>query len=254
METNALLQSVADETALRRLWRGSPSKLQGYTRNYHTTTEEGDEIQVDFHYARSMVRIQLELARENSKQYIAVIKNGIVLQERDFTGNRSVDLTSRIGRFKNHFKYLPDNNVLSAIEGLYGLPVKNSIPLGFERKPINWDFFKPRRIRDIVADYLKEKRRKEKAVRSPFKKLLRRLPADVVDLSIAGLLFFLFLNRFLTPGEFAFASGAFGLMTGAFDWLWRQRNPMVLKIALMMGLAAYAVWYEVQMRLWGIIL
>lgn len=253
METNTLLQSIPDQQSdLRRLWRASPSKLEGYTRNYQTTTEQGDVIDVDFHYARSMVRIQLQVARENGKQYVAVIKNGIILQERDFSGNRSVDLTSRIGGLKNQFQFLPDNNVLSALDGLYGLPEKNSIPLGFERKPINWDLFKPRRLRDILSDYLKKKKEKERAIRSPLRRFLRRLPSDVLDLSSVVALFYLFSKHYLSAGEFAFLSGFTGLFTGAVDWFWRQRDPMILKITILLGVAAWAVWYEVQMRIWGV--
>ncbi|MCB1166750.1 MAG: hypothetical protein KDK37_10500 [Leptospiraceae bacterium] len=243
-----------DMSALRRLWKSGPSRLEGYSRHYRTETPDGDEIELDFHFAREMVRITLNLASENGRQYVSVIKKGVVLQERDFSGNRDADLSWRMAKFKEWFDYFPDNHVLASMGGVYGLPLKSRLHQEFIYESRPWEALKPVRLVDEVRRYLERKRRKEDRVIGIFPRLLRRLPSEALDLALGLSLFALFLSGWLSPARFAFMAGAFGLAAGGLDWLWRQREPFLPKIVLFQGLAAYAIWHEMQMRLWGIFL
>lgn len=244
--------SELDLSAVRRLWKSGPSRLEGYTRHYYTETAEGDELELDYHFAREMVRITLTMASERGRQYVAVIKKGVVLQERDYSGNRDADLTSRIGKFREWFDYFPDNHVLNSMGGAYGLPRKSRLHQDIVRENRTWEALKPVRMVDEFRRYLDRKRRREERVQGVIPRFLRRLPSEALDVSLGLLMFGAFLAGRLGPGEFAFLAGLYGLMTGGLDWLWRQREPFIPKIMLFHGLSAYAVWHEMQMRLWGI--
>ncbi|MCB1138562.1 MAG: hypothetical protein KDK23_07385 [Leptospiraceae bacterium] len=244
--------SELDMSAMRRLWKSGPSRLEGYTRHYYTETADGDELELDYHFAREMVRITLTMAQERGRQYVAVIKQGVILQERDFSGNRDTDLSSRVARFKEWFDYFPDNHVLKSMGGVYGLPTKSKLHQNIVRESRTWEALRPVRMVDEFRRYLDRKRRKEENVQGLIPRFLRRLPSETLDIAL-GLLFFLaFLAGRIGPGDFAFLAGSYGLATGGLDWLWRQREPFIPKIVLFHSLAAYAVWHEVQMRLWGI--
>lgn len=246
--------SDLDMSAMRRLWKSGPSRLEGYSKHYYTETADGDELELDYHFAREMVRITLTMASERGRQYVAVIKKGVILQERDFSGNRDADLSSRIARFKDWFEYFPDNHVLSSLAGAYGLPLKSKLHQDLVRESRAWENLKPMRLADEFRRYMDRKRRREDRVQGIGPRLLRRLPSEALDIAVGLCMFAAFLMGKIGPGEFAFLGGAYGLAAGGLDWLWRQREPFIPKILFFHGLAAWTVWHEMQMRLWGIFL
>lgn len=246
--------SLPDERELRGLWRARPSTIDGYQRCYYSETPQGDRIEIDFNYARQMARILVALESDRGREYISVIKSGTIIQERELASKRSLDLTSRMAVFAKAFAGLPDANVLRVIGGNYGLPI---LPLLPDLRGDRWRELKPLTrvwspVRFIQAR-LKARRERESR-RTFWESLLHRLPAEFGDLALGGALVWAYLNQWLDLTELAGYAGALGVFSGALDWVWRQRDPFIPKVAALMAVSAFAVYTQVQYRMWAIFL
>lgn len=241
-----------DESELQQYWKVSPSSHEGYTRNYSLETADGDLLEVDYHYSREMVRIALTLDRENGRQYVAVIKSGMLLHEREFSSKRPVDLRSRLTPFRKYFSHFPDNAVLKSIGGNYDFPAESAVAQKTRRISDIFQFqdLKPmERLRRHL-----EKKKKTELAKTPIRRFLHRLKTEALDLSLGLLLLSGFFYGFLRPSELALLAGFSGVFLGAWDWVWRQRDPFIPKVLIFLMLGAWAVYYEIQHRVWGIFL
>ncbi len=251
--------SLPDSGQLHNLWKTRQSQQEGFTRTYYTETPEGDELEVDFSFARRMVRICLRSASENGREYVSLIKGGTILQEREVAGKRSVDLTSRLSRFAQYFAFLPEAPVLEAIGGCYGLPEEPLFPAGRDRGgrgsdvlPITTRFS----LLELIREYLAKKRDRARKERyAPwYSRLLRRMPAELTDLSVGLWLYWAYLQNMFGVTELAGYLGALGVFAGATDWLWRQRDPFLPKVMILMCASAVTVYWQIQYRMWGVFL
>lgn len=241
------------------MWKVRPSEVDGYIRNYSMVTPEGDEINVDFNFSREMVRVSVKLDTENGREYFAVIKSGTILQERDVSARRPVDLTAKVREAKKYFKYLPDDTILRAIGGNYELPTTNVFEEYRSSTKQGHPGYYPyttekRGFLKRIRDYLEYRREEERKPRPLWIKILRRFPDELFDLSLAGVLTIAYMGHYLNLTEFAGFIGALGIFSGAWDWLWRQRNPFLPRVILLLAVSAIAVYYQIQYRVWGIFL
>ena len=250
--------ALPDTPNLQQLWKSRPSQHEGFARNYYTDTVEGDLLEVDFNYGRRMTRVSLRVAQENGREYVALFKGGTILQEREVAGKRSVDLTSRLGPLSNYFQFFPDESVLQSIGGNYGLPTQPVLPAlrGQKRQldvlPINTRFS----IRRWIRDYFRRKRdaSRELLEQPWYIRASQRAPAELTDLGLGLALYYAYLQNALNLTELAGYLGALGLFSGALDWVWRQRDPFLPKVAGLLAASAAAVYIQVQYRMWGVYL
>lgn len=240
-------------------WQSRPSQHEGFARNYYTETPEGDVLEVDYNFGRRMTRISLRVAVEHGREYVALLKGGTILQEREVASKRTVDLTSRLGPLRPLFAVLPDEGVLQAIGGNYGLPTEPALPPEMRQRGPGTDIL-PITTRFSVLGWIREYfRRKREATldlrEQPwYIRVLQRAPAEVADLSLGMLLYWAFLQQMLNLTELAGYLGALGLFSGAVDWVWRQRDPFLPKVAALLAASGCAVYWQVQYRMWGIYL
>ena len=242
------------EQELRTMWKVRPSEREQYSKTYYTTTPEGDELVVDFNFGREMVQIHLTLAKEYGREYLAVIKSGTILRERDQGARRQLDLTSRIYPLRKYFSYFPDELALKAIGGNYGLPELPHNQKPGERPPLPPSAivtFQEAPLWEKLKAFLKERRETYQSLPF-FGRCLRRLPAEFLDISFGCLILWSYLQSYLTAGELAGLLGFLGIGSGALDWFWRQRGPFLPKVILLLTGSALAVYYQIQYRLWGI--
>ncbi len=245
--------------ALRRFWRVRLSEREGYHRNYYSVTPEGDELEIDFNYPRQMARITVRPASENFREYFAVIKSGTILQERDVTARRPVDLTSRLWHSRKYFQYLPDETIIKVIGRNYDLPGSTIFGGDPFYSSIRYPFTIDRRsllerFRDWIRRHLESRRLAEQKSRKWWRRILRRLPDELLDMSFGGLVVAIYMNQWIDLTMLAGLAGALGIITGGLDWVWRQRNPFLPKVILMLATSGVAVYYQVQNRIWGIFL
>lgn len=242
------------ESKLRNMWQVRSSDQEGFTRTYFTSTPAGDELEVDFHFARKMVQIRITLAEEHGRQYTAVIKSGTIIRERDITSRRALDLTSRMYPLREIFGYLPEEMVLRVIDGSYGIPNRPYLDAGERAHRLPIPLFSGQlSLRDRLKKYLDQKREVEGKL-SALQRFVRRIPAEISDLALGSLLLWGFFQDYLTLIEFAGFCGFLGIFLGAVDWLWRQRSPFLPKVILLLTGSLLAVYYQIQYRIWGVFL
>ncbi len=254
---------IMDENQLRYMWKVKPSDLEGYIRCYYMVTPEGDELQLDYNFSRQMARVSIKLEAENGREYFAVIKSGTILQERDVASRRPADLTSKLRDSRGYFKYLNDDMVLKTIGGNYDLPDTSVFHHENDRPRRLEDFYgrgypyaslKKPGFRERIRQILEKRRENEIRARTFGQKVLRRLPAETLDISLGALLIGAYLQHLLSLTELAGFMGALGIFSGAWDWVWRQRSPFLPKVLLMLATSMGAVYFQIQNRVWGIFL
>ncbi len=119
--------SFQDYSIFRKWWKKETPPAKGYTKSYSATTSSGDILQADLNFHDKKVRLTLEIASENGKIYIATIKDGEIIQEKDLSSGRMVPIYSKLAPFQEVFSCLPDPDLLNTLGGLYGISKQ---PLG----------------------------------------------------------------------------------------------------------------------------
>ncbi|MCE9599335.1 MAG: hypothetical protein K8S54_15330 [Spirochaetia bacterium] len=231
------------------LWKVKPSERDGFHKTYYTVTPDEDQIIIDSNHARQMVRIQLTIAREGGRQYACVIKSGTILQERDITVGRPMELTARMFPFRQLIGAIPDSMLRRTIGGNYGIPTTAPASTGTGRVRL----VRIPRVNRFQR-FLRKKRAAENRPGAWYQHLFRRLPAEAFQVGCVCALALGYFHQLLSTAQFACLVGFFGLWSGAYDWLVRQKNPFIPRVAGMLGVSAYAVWLQVQYRIWGIFL
>jgi hypothetical protein len=237
----------------RRVWRVRPCRREGYNKTYVGEFPDGSKIELDYNFARELVRIEYHPEGDSERIFIALIKKGVLLQERDFSTNRPCDLYRRIQPLAKYFQYFPDNHVLRSLDGIYGLPLQSILPEVTQvRDFFRWKNIRHRSVRDVLRSYLKAKRIEERKARPFHRRLIRRLPADLFDLGMGMIPVSLFFRRELSPETLAFILGTLGFVTGGLDAIWRQRNPLIIKVLFFLLPASAIMWLKVQLEEWAI--
>ena len=234
-------------------WQFLPSKIAGYQHNYSLSLENGDFLSLDFSPSRRLLQITLSLASQNEKEYIATIKEGRVIQERERISRAPVDMSQGLSPFIELFGQIPDPSILRVMGGNFGAP-----KILAKDNPYNlkiYDLYLPRNPWKLFKEYLERKQQKEAKTCSRLERLWRRLPQEFFDLgSGAFLLYMLNFHGWVNFAELACLAGFYGVFSGAFDWLWRKRSPFLPKVVFFLGLSALLVYQQVQYRMWGLYL
>ena len=234
-------------------WHCAPSILENYQHNYSLSLENRDFLSLDFNAARKMVHISLSLASEGGREYVATIKDGNILQERERISRLPVDLSWRLDPFIKFFGQIPDLSPLRAIGGNFGIPKLLS-----KDNPYNlriYELYLPRSPWRLLKKYLEKRRAQEALACSRLQKLWRRLPQEAFDLGLGTIMIYILgFKGYLGFAELACLSGFYGIFSGAFDWLWRQRSPFIPKVAFFVCISVLLVYWQVQYRMWAIYL
>lgn len=236
------------------LWKVQPSKREGYYRSYSMSTPEGDHLEVDYNHGRSMVHIVLTVEAEHGRQYVAVIKSGTILRERDATSSRPADLSRRMAPFAPLFGFLRDEGLLRSIGGTYGIPtapVLSDLPRLFSR---TLPSLRPPSFWVRLRRFLENRRAEENRPRPWHRRLLRRLPTELGDTAVGGLFVASAMLGWLNLTELAGYLGFWAILTGALDWLIRGRHPFLPKVVGLLALSVGTVYIQVQYRMWSVFL
>ena len=232
-------------------WRVALSSFTGYQNNYSLAFKNGDFLNLDFSPTRKMAHISLCLASEQGREYTATIKNGYVIQERERISRSPADLGLHLEPFTELFAQIPAPSLLRVIGGNFGIP-----KILAKNNPHNlriYNLYLSRNPWQLLKGYLEKRRAKEAKACSMLKRLWQRLPQEACDLGLgAFVLYILGLKGYLGFAELACLSGFYGIFSGAFDWLWRQRSPFIPKVAFFMGVSILLIYWQVQYRMWAI--
>lgn len=241
--------SQEDLERMRKWWRRENPPPKGFTKSYSAETPSGDKLQMDLNYYDQIVRLTLELGDENGRIYVATIKNGMVIREKDLSSGRPAHLSGKIGPFSSLISCIPDSDLLECMDGAYGV---SKTPLGAPIRKESSDNFnfstKYDAIFGIVREnwwerFLRRRRRKE----SLWVRFKRRFWSELMDLSMgtaAGVgVYYAYFDYYLLGFFLAFL----GLLFGGLDWIMRRRNPWILKVMGFMSLGTY-FFYDAYTR------
>ena len=237
----------------KEVWEKSPSKIQGYNFNYHCVTKEDDIINLDYNVYKRMVKISVRIAEEPNKEYVSILKGGVILQERETNTSHTVNLNKRLSKFGNLISQISNPDLLDCIGKNYNVVKKIENKKYFRTKGI---YKKNYNLLNYLQNFLEKhvaNRNNKKNKLSSFKKFLNKLYVEFMDIGIGALILKLG-NTYFSFTELAIFSGFYGLFCGALDWFWRGENPFLPKIIFFIMISFVLVYIQVQYRMWGIYL
>lgn len=205
----------------RSNWKRNKTLPKGFSKSFRSTTNSGDELQVDYNFHENLVRLGLTVSFEKGKNYTTTIKNGTIIRERDVANGINTSLKKKFIPFKEIFSAIPDDDILETIGGVYDI---RKAPL---QKYENEDreFSETKSIETVeIKPSLKTKFQKF------YKSLKLRILDDVYDTLLGISLCVAIYLHFFDMIILGFALGFMGIFFGALDWLFRNRNPMFLKV------------------------
>lgn len=229
-----------DFEAYRKWWKKGKSSLKGFHKSYRAETPVGDVLQADFNYHERLVRLFIEVSKERGRAYTANVKQGSIIREKDITTGRTTSIKGRIHPFRHIFSCIPDDDLLESLGGAYeisrvslGKPVYTSEP---SEKFENFEFAK----KESFFERLERKRlaRIEK-YGTLWQRFKKRFWGDLHDFvlgsSLGVAIYYHFFDFIILGATLA----GFGFFFGGLDWIIRNRDPLMTKVFLFMGIGTY---------------
>ncbi len=238
---------------LLNLWKRK-KPATGYNRAYTAEFPDGTKVNIEYNFVREVVKIEF-FPSDDTRHFYVMIQRGTILQEREFQSNRPVSLFSRLNKYKKYFSFIYDEQVLKTIGGCYDIPLESKHPYATRdfhllqfKKIIQ---FKPKLFRERIAEYLKQKEQKQNQYKG-IRKILYRLPSDVLDSLMVLFLFYLFYLGKLSSINFSLTTIFYSIFSGFLDIYWRRRNPLITKTILFSIPGLVIFWFHYQLLEWGI--
>jgi hypothetical protein len=223
---------------MRYKWQNMKNPAWDYPELYSTVTVHYDQVKVEANRATGQVRLEVKTLR--GEHYESIIKQGVVLREKDLKSGALVDLTDILSIYRKDFSSLPDTPLLALIGGNYGIMTEF---LGTAERIIVHDrnlFARLKRFIKAIMPWLRALGRRSLANVGYYTTAAR--PADFVDMAIIGTATyaaFAYNFDYLSAG---FTLCAMAILAGVVDWLIRKREPWLMKIYASVGLASVAVY------------
>lgn len=209
-----------------------------YPEIYTTMTVHYDQVKVEANRAAGQVRLEIKTLR--GEHYESIIKQGVVLREKDLKTGALTDLSDILSIYRKDISSLPDTPILELIGGNYGILTEF---LGTAERIVIDEATAGKRflrfIRSIwpaIRSFLGRGWSDLKYYNNSMRK------ADLVDMTlIAGAAYAAFTYNFdyLSAG---FTLCIMAALTGMVDWLIRRREPWLLKIYASVALGSVAVY------------
>ncbi len=219
-------------------WKRRPSEIRGYERALYTTLDNGDYIRVDYNNGEQRARLYVEVHEEDGSPYYSVISHGKVTLERNSAG-KSTKVAEIFKERASDFATIPNNDVVALIANNYGIRASDT----------DSDSEKDKQRRQELAETRSKYFRKDESTpgfdsESQHISVSRFNLIDLFDLGaglvLGGVFFLLNQYSFLALGG---ALAFWGILTGFFDILIREREPLFIKIIFFLGLGIFLYIY-----------
>lgn len=223
---------------MRYKWQSMKNPSWDYPELYTTVTVHYDQIKVEASRATGQVRLEVKTLR--GEHYESIIKNGVVLREKDLKTGALVDLTDILSIYRKDFSSLPDTPLLALIGGNYGILTEF---LGTAERIIVRDRTLLARLMRLVRGilpWLRNRLRTSMANVGYYTAAARK--ADFVDMAIIGTATYAAFSYNFDYLSAGFTLCTMAVITGLVDWLIRKREPWLMKIYASVGLASVAVY------------
>lgn len=238
--------SYSDFTKYKNWWKRCAPETPGFHRSFMAETPLGDIIQAELNFHDKLVKLSLEISRERGKKYIATIKNGSIIKEKDLTSGRNLPLYNKFYPYRDLISCIPESDFIEAIAGAYDIikpefPENDSNPgvftstkydhiFGIRRETFLQKFFRERR----------EKKLREKLERgSLLFRIKRRILDEISDIVFGVAISTGFYFQYFDYVILGLALGTMGILTGGLDWWLRKRDPLLTKVLLFLIAGSY---------------
>lgn len=223
---------------MRYKWANVKNPAWDYPEVYTTMTMHYDQIKVEANRATGQVRLEVKTLR--GEHYESIIKQGVVLREKDLKTGALTDLSDHISIYRKDFSSLPDTPLLELIGGNYGILTEF---LGTAERIVVNEGGAGRRFLKIIRNFLPWLKSVFRRSWGDFRYYTQSMRvADLIDMAlIGGAAYAAFTYNFdyLNAG---FTLCAMAALTGLFDWLIRKREPWLMKIYASVALGSVAVY------------
>ena len=238
-------------------WQQRTSTLEGYHKNYVLRkSPAGDLLNVDLNVFRKMVHLRLRFIDKKEQEYVAIIKEGKILQERENSTKKYINFSKYLAPFIGSFSKIPDPNILDIIGGHFGLALTSKFQKSYLLQKRDSKFIY--NIWQNIKQYFQEKYENQKTKRerkSLLSRFLQRLLQETLDIAIGlSIVYFIFKSNSLSFDELALVSGSYAILISAFDLIWRRRTPFIPKAFLFIAIGGTLIYLQIQYRIWGMII
>ena len=209
--------------------------IQGREGDYpevYILYSDGNRIKVEANKEERKVRIYIETMQGEIIQ--SSIANGVITEEKDILENEVANLDEEFRHLSREISSLPDGKILRLIGGHYGVLTEflGSVSttsgedavllIAILKRIINLPFKLLGAIKRWISTILE-----------------RPTVWDIIDVGVvSGMGYLGYLQNFnVAFGSFILMAGA--LFSGYVDWLFRRKDPYVLKVILMLIPAMY---------------
>lgn len=223
-------------------WKRRPSEIRGYNRTLYGTSEDGDYLRVDYSLKEKRARLYVEVAEEGGAPYYAVIQDGRVGAERSVQSGRSGNFSDRFRKRAELFSTVPNREVLSLLEGHYGISARKKSTAGKEKSGSTLEETRRRYFSPEENPYIGTSEREPVRFFRGFGLL------DLLDFltgfMVSGLIFYVTGFNFMFAGIIL---AAYGLAIGLIDMFLRERDPVMIKVIMLLlaggGLYIYGYYF-----------
>lgn len=201
-------------------------------------TSHYDQIQVETN--RSLGQVRLEVKTLRGEHYESILRQGVVLREKDLRTGALVDLGEILSIYAKEVSSLPDTPILSLIGGNYGILTEF---LGHAERITVSDKSFLKKLLGLPKTILQLALRWLKGSRSQWGHYRRSLKwADLLDMALISASAYAVYNYNFDYLSTGFTLCTMALLAGLVDWLLRKREPWLLKVYASMGVALFALY------------
>ncbi len=223
-------------------WKRRPSEIRGYNRTLYGTSDDGDYLRVDYDLKEKRARLYVEISEEGGAPYYAVIQDGRVGAERSVQSGRSGNFSDRFRSRSDLFSTVPNRDVLSLLEGHYGISSRKRSTPERENRGSTLEETRRRYFSRDENPYIGT------GEGEPVRFLRGFGLLDLLDLLagflLSGLIFYLAGFNFMVAGILL---AVYGLIIGLIDMFLRERDPVMIKVVLLLlaggGLYVYGYYF-----------
>jgi len=223
---------------MRYKWQNLKNPSWDYPEIYSTITIHYDQIKVEANRALGQVRLEVKTLR--GEHYESIIRNGVVLREKDLRTGALSDLTDILSAYRKDFSSLPDTPILALIGGNYG--ILTEFVGTAERIEVKDSQLFRRLLRLLrgIFPLLKKWCTHARSNLGYYRRAASK--SDLFDMALIGTAAYAAFNYNFDYLSAGFTLCIVSLLTGLIDWVVRRREPWLLKIYASIALATIAVY------------
>ncbi|MDH5720044.1 MAG: hypothetical protein OEZ13_05400 [Spirochaetia bacterium] len=215
---------------MRYSWKYIKGRGGDYPELYFLDSQKKEQIQIEVNRIKGLVKIFIDTL-EGEDSFYCVISNGVIIRERDFKTGKNRNLEKEFAQRHIEISSLPDNEVLRVIGGNYGILTQF---LGKAERKIQPDLDE---LNNFFQKILSHPKKLLTTILNIFnflyKSCLERPKlSDVLDAALAVSLGFAIYNINFNFLHTSLAAFSCSLFSGYADWLFRKKEPYLLKIIL----------------------